>query len=79
MTVYSVCMSDHDALRCVTCSWASCVHIVCAKIFAWEKLVNLANRMPFLNVVPANYFLYNQLVGVHAAHSPVFYPPIGSD
>ena len=46
---------------------------------AWEKLVNLATRTPFTNVLSANYFLLYSVVARQAIHSPVFYPPIGSD
>ena len=41
----------------------------------WEKLVNLANIMPFTNVfISANYFLLYSVVAsyIHAAHVPIF-------
>ena len=44
---------------------------VCGKILEWEKL---ANRMPFANFLPANYFFLWSVVTIHAAHSPIFYP-----
>ena len=46
------------------------------KILDWEKLVNLANRMPFANFLPASYFFLQSVVAIHAAHSLVFYPSI---
>ena len=48
-------------------------------IWHGKKLINLANRMPFTNVLLTNYFLVYTVVAIHAAHLPIFYPPICLD
>ena len=48
------------------------------KFWSGKKLANLANRRPFTNFLSTNVFLGSVLV-IHAAHSPIFYPPIDSD
>ena len=55
------------------CNKYSTIH---GKYFVWKKLVNLANRMPFSNViVPANRFLLQSVLVIHAVHLPIIYPP----
>ena len=49
------------------------------KFWRGKKLANLANRMPFANFLPTNHSLLQSVVAIQAAHSPIFYPPIGSD
>ena len=52
--------------------WKLAVHCINAmfnlmwEILVWEKLVNLANRMLFTNVLPTS------VVAIHAAYSPIF-------
>ena len=38
------------------------------KILKWEKLTNLANRMPFTIFLSANYFFLWSVVAIHAAN-----------
>ena len=50
------------------------------KFWYRKKLANLANRMPFANLLPTNYFLlYSAAVAIQAVHSPIFCLPIGLD
>ena len=41
-------------------------------LYVGKILVNLANRMPFANVLPASYLLLLSVVAIHVAYSPIF-------
>ena len=56
-----------------------CCTLYVGKFWCKKKLMNLPNRMPFTNVLLINYFLLYSLVAIQVVHSPMFYPPIGSD
>ena len=46
------------------------------KILLRKKLVNLANRMAFTNVIHSNYFLLVNCSYTHSSFTNMFYPPI---